>query len=95
MKCQNMKHYFAILLAGVILGLLFFHHDFKMKVSFTSPHQKSIDVIVNNTILPMLKYLSYLSTLCFNLEQNISWQWDTLVFKDVMINQYIKEFRST
>ena len=30
--------------------------------------------------LVILTYLTYLSTLCFNLVEIISWVWDTLVF---------------
>ena len=37
----------------------------------------------------MLTYLTYFSTLCFNLGEIISYVWDTLVFYYVIINQYI------
>ena len=43
----------------------------------------------------MMTYLTYLSILCFSLQEIIWCVGDTYTFYHVIINQYIKEFLSS
>ena len=63
-------------LIEVVLGLL----SFEIPEIVVSHWRNIIKVFVNNTTWTILTYLTYLSTMYFNLEEIISCVWDTLVF---------------
>ena len=63
-------------LIEVVLGLL----SLEIPEIIVRSMYNIIKVFVNNTTWTILTYLTYLSTLYFNLEEIISCVWDTLVF---------------